>query len=214
MCSHQHWCFILTGQLGKWLRDFVYPEMCLTDDHSAPYPNAQGTLFTQSCQTLTALWTVAHQALLSVEFSRQEYWSGLPFPIPGNLPNPGIEPMSPVSPAVAGGFFATAPPRDTKEHLTQCFIIWNLFNPNNSSMWYYCPHLNHEATEAYGGWVTPQSQSKWQSRVWTHSLDSDPLCCTIWRANGRFSSLRIPNAHSHTLNLNYRSCRICLWSYF
>ena len=48
------------------------------------------------------LWTVACQALLSMGFSRQEYWNGLPFPSPGNLPDPGIEPMSP---ALAGGFF-------------------------------------------------------------------------------------------------------------
>ena len=41
------------------------------------------------------LWTVAHQAPLSLGFSRQEYWSGLPFPSPGDLPNPGIEPGSP-----------------------------------------------------------------------------------------------------------------------
>ena len=40
-------------------------------------------------------WTVAHQAPLSMEFSRQEYWSGLPFPSPGDLPNPGIKPGSP-----------------------------------------------------------------------------------------------------------------------
>ena len=40
-------------------------------------------------------WTVAHQAPHSMEFSRQEYWSGLPFPSPGDLPNPGIEPGSP-----------------------------------------------------------------------------------------------------------------------
>ena len=41
------------------------------------------------------LWTVAYQAPLSMGFSRQEYWSGLPFPSPGNLPDPGIEPRSP-----------------------------------------------------------------------------------------------------------------------
>ena len=41
------------------------------------------------------LWTVAHQAPPSMEFSRQEYWSGLPFPSPGDLSNPGIEPRSP-----------------------------------------------------------------------------------------------------------------------
>ena len=51
-------------------------------------------------------WTVALQAPLSMGFSRQEYWSGLPFPSPGDLPNPGIKPASPVSPALAGGFFA------------------------------------------------------------------------------------------------------------
>ena len=56
------------------------------------------------------LWTVAHQAPLSVEFSRQEYWSGLPFPPPRDLPNPGIEPASLVSPALAGRFFTAEPP--------------------------------------------------------------------------------------------------------
>ena len=49
-------------------------------------------------------WTVAHQAPLSMEFSRQEYWSGLPCPPSGDLPDPGIELMSP---ALAGGFFIT-----------------------------------------------------------------------------------------------------------
>ena len=46
------------------------------------------------------LWTVANPAPLSMEFFRQEQWSGLPFPSPGHLPNPGIEPMSPVSPVL------------------------------------------------------------------------------------------------------------------
>ena len=45
-----------------------------------------------------------------MEFSRQEYWSGFPFPLAGDLPDPGIEPMSPSSPALAGGFFTTEPP--------------------------------------------------------------------------------------------------------
>ena len=55
-------------------------------------------------------WTVACQAPLSMEFSRQESWSGLPFPPPQDLPDPGIQPMSPTSPALAGRFFTTAPP--------------------------------------------------------------------------------------------------------
>ena len=55
-------------------------------------------------------WTVAHQFLLSMGFSRHEYWSGLPFLTPGDLPDPGIEPVSPVSPGLAGRFFATESP--------------------------------------------------------------------------------------------------------
>ena len=56
------------------------------------------------------LWTVACQATLSLESSRQEYWSGLPFPTPGDLSEPGFKPGSPVSPALAGAFFTSEPP--------------------------------------------------------------------------------------------------------
>ena len=58
-------------------------------------------------------WTVAHQAPLSVGFSRQEYWSGLPFPTPGDLPSPEIEPESP---ALAGRFFTMVPSRKPLFH--------------------------------------------------------------------------------------------------
>ena len=51
-------------------------------------------------QHFASLWTVAHQAPLSMGFSRQEYWSGFPCPPPGDLPDPGIELMSPESPAL------------------------------------------------------------------------------------------------------------------
>ena len=51
-------------------------------------------------QLFATIWTIACQALLSVRFSRQEYWNGLPFPSPGDLPSPGIEPTSP---ALQGG---------------------------------------------------------------------------------------------------------------
>ena len=56
-------------------------------------------------------WTVALQAPLNMEFPRQEYWSRLLFPSPGGPPNPGIESVSPISPALAGRFFTTEPPR-------------------------------------------------------------------------------------------------------
>ena len=52
-------------------------------------------------------WTVAQQAPLSMEFFGQEYWSRLPFPTPGDFPDPGIKPTSLASPAMAGGFFTT-----------------------------------------------------------------------------------------------------------
>ena len=54
------------------------------------------------------LWILAHQASLSIGASRQESWSGLPHPPPGNLPNPGIELTSLTSPSLAGGFFSTS----------------------------------------------------------------------------------------------------------
>ena len=77
------------------------------------HPSAKGHVFSvhaQSRLTLWTPWTVAHQAPLSLEFSRQEYWSGLPFPTPGYLPSPGIEPESP---ALAGRFFTTMPSGDS-----------------------------------------------------------------------------------------------------
>ena len=56
------------------------------------------------------LWTLAHQVPLSMGFSRQEYWSGMPCPPPGDLPNSGIETTCLMSPALAGGFFTTRLP--------------------------------------------------------------------------------------------------------
>ena len=53
-------------------------------------------------------WTVAHQAPLSMEFSRQVYWSGLPCPPPADLPDLGIKPASLMSPVMTGGFFTTS----------------------------------------------------------------------------------------------------------
>ena len=61
------------------------------------------------------LWTVACQASLSIGFPRQKYWSGLPFPSPGDLPNPGIEPTSP---ALASRAFTTDPPAKPRDYDT------------------------------------------------------------------------------------------------
>ena len=68
-------------------------------------------------QLFVTPWTVAHQAPLSLGFPRKEYRSGLPFPPPEHLPNPGIKPTSPVSPALADRFFTTEPPGRPKDYI-------------------------------------------------------------------------------------------------
>ena len=78
--------------------------------------------------------STAHQAPLSMGFSRQEYWSGLPFPFPGDLPNPGFAPASPVW---AGGFFTTEPPE--KPNYTYCGfnkkLIYIRMEGRNEMVW-------------------------------------------------------------------------------
>ena len=81
-------------------------------------------------QLFGTLWTVAHQAPPSMGFSRQEYWSGLPFPSPGDLPNPGIEPRSSALQADALTSEPPGKPIQTPEgrlHLTLIFFFFNVF---------------------------------------------------------------------------------------
>ena len=68
-------------------------------------------------------WTAAYQAPLSVGFSRQEYWSELPFPIPGDLLNPGIKPMFLACPALPGRFFTTTPPGKSYPQLRIIYFL-------------------------------------------------------------------------------------------
>ena len=77
---------------------------------SFPLCNTHLGMLALSSPTLVTPWTVARQAPLSMEFSRQEFWSGLPFPTPGGLLEPGIKSSSLMSPALAGRFFTTVPP--------------------------------------------------------------------------------------------------------
>ena len=91
----------------------------------------------QLCQTtepqdcVMNLWTIAHQAPLSMGFSWQEYWSGFPWPSAGNLHNPGIKPCSLMSPALAGRFFTGEPLRKP--------LLLKLFNSRHQG--YICPRL-------------------------------------------------------------------------
>ena len=68
------------------------------------------------------LWTVAHQAPLSMGFSRQEYWNGLPFPSPGDLPDPGIEPRSP---ALQADALTSEPPGKPSKRIA-CVRVINI----------------------------------------------------------------------------------------
>ena len=73
-------------------------------------------------QLITTLWTVAHQAPLPMSFSRQKCWSGLPCPVSGDLPDPGIKPCL-NSPELACGFFTTNPTWEAAGRGTLLFIL-------------------------------------------------------------------------------------------
>jgi len=79
------------GELSEQRGSF---SSCLPSSLPLPWAGSGGLVF-QTCLTLATLWTVACQDPLSMEFSRQEYWSGLPFPSPGDLHDPGIKLSSP-----------------------------------------------------------------------------------------------------------------------
>ena len=103
------------GGSGRWVKSQDNPFLVLGSNKNAC------VLSHFSCVWLFAtLRTVAHQAPLSMGFSRQEYWSGSPFPPPGGLPNPGIKPTSP---ALADEFFTTRATRETLSRLYPKFII-------------------------------------------------------------------------------------------
>ena len=98
-----------------------------------------GCVLSHSSRVLlfVTLWSVAHQAPLFMEFSRQEYWSGLPCPPPGNFPNPGMEPSSLTSPSLEGGFFTTSA---TWEALRMTYA-WPVTKVTTGGSDHYMPYL-------------------------------------------------------------------------
>ena len=88
--------------LKKMARDFPGSPMVKN-----PVSNAGVLSHFSHVQLFATPWTIAHVASLSTGFSRQDYWSGLPCPSPGDLPNPGTEPASLLSPVLADVFFTT-----------------------------------------------------------------------------------------------------------
>ena len=131
-------------------------------------------------------WTVAHQALLSIVFPRQEYWGRLPFPSPGDLPDPGIKPMSPASPALAGGFFTTSATWEAPIYTYTCLKgqrhpqVCFLFSRSLQSTWARLPHQTHTHTHTHSlevaallrlkpigpVWLRPTRQTKQEAAPW------------------------------------------------
>ena len=96
-------CFQNTNLINDWYLKYQRTFMCVCVCVCVCY-------LVSHVSFLATLWTVAHQDPLSMEFSRQEYQSGLPFPTPEDLLNPEIEPASLVFPALAGRFFTIGKP--------------------------------------------------------------------------------------------------------
>ena len=105
-CWSGHWTSRTTNR-GKQLKQCLTLKYCIFYCFSLFYVCAK---LLSHLQLFATQQNVARQAPLSMRFSRQEEWNGLPCPSPQDLPDSGIEPASPVSPALAGRFFTTEPP--------------------------------------------------------------------------------------------------------
>ena len=112
-------CFLSSVQFSSVAQS--YPTLCDPMNRSTPGLHVHHQLpeFTQThvhrvasvlSNSSATPWTVACQTPLFMEFSRQEYWSELPFPSPGDIPHPGIEPSSLAAPSLTGGILSTEPP--------------------------------------------------------------------------------------------------------
>ena len=103
-----HWC-VSFCYTAKWV-SHMYTYVCM---------HAESLSCVWLCATA---WTVAHQAPLSMGFFREEYWSGLPCPSLGDLPDPGVEPVSLKSPALTRGFFTTSTTWEAHVYIYPLFL--------------------------------------------------------------------------------------------
>ena len=136
--------------------------------------------------TLSCVWffatpqIVAHQAALSMEFSRQKYWSGLPFPTPGDLLNTGIKPTSFMSPVLAGGFFHCAVWQAYSPLLFSCSIM------SDSLRSYVLQHSRPPCPSA-----SPEVSNSCPLSWWCHLIISSFItlfssCLHSFQASGSF----------------------------
>ena len=162
-----------------------------------------------SCPTLCNPMTAAHQAPLSMKFSRQEYWSWLPFPFPGDLPDPGVKPRSP---ALQADPLPSEPPE--KPLLNRCFtVIVSFSNPSGRHMlgvlqsfggwWYGCywwdvSYVREQSLEL--GVAIPTLVSSPADKK-KDKLDSWVIPFSVWKPEG---SRKGPTAHA-SLCFNFNS---------
>ena len=149
-----------------------------------------------SVQLFATPWTIARRVPPSMEFSRQEYWSRLPFPPPADLPDPGIEPASPLSPALAGRLFITEPPGKHTE-----YRIAQLYRAVSESQWVWMElgkyWLTRKTTPKRWPWtqVLQQSWVGWRLVVcrypWILTHTPPSRTSTLWEPGPLFCFLRL-----------------------
>ena len=136
-------------------------------------------------QLFATPWTVACQAPLSKEFSRKEYWNGLPFPSPGDLSNPGIEPMSLMSPHWQVGSLPLAPPG--KPQMRMLLLLLSHFSRVRlcATPWTAAhqapPSLGFSRQEHWSGMPFPSPMHESEKWKWSRSVvsySSDPTDCS------------------------------------
>ena len=137
-------------------------------------------------QLFVTPWTVTHQAPLFMRFSRQEYWSGLPDPPPGDLPDPGIEPKSPAPPALAGGFLSLSHRKAWK--ITTTSIIVSKINTDR-----FQPKPRSRSGCKLGSLLNKRTRGKAFALVLTRSRSHQNICCfgSLYEGPGKLKSARV-----------------------
>ena len=133
-------------------------------------------------QLSVAPWTVwPARLLLSMAFPRQEYWSRLPFPTAGDLPDPEIEPVSLASPALAGGFFTLEPPRKPITKAT-----------DHNYFWYCSSDSVNFFTISHSSTVSLVFSKEWIFSLWFYFIVRFPLTLPYFLLNCLQSSSKLP----------------------
>ena len=140
------------------------------------------------------LWTIACQALLSLRFSRQDYWSGLPCPPPKDLPDPGIEPASSKSPALVGSLPLVPPgkPKDIEctHSLKKRIQDWE--TESSASLREHSHRLAGSYTHRVMGTSTPQLCARCKSILWQVKIT--PTGYSFMEGEFRYNCLIIRNS--------------------